>query len=129
MKEIIVSGKKYQYQDTIKGRNAIDLDRKVTSVFLSLVFSSETKVSAKEIVPVLSRYMGSIEDSRFEDLVYSTLNGVVVVGDEKTKSFSFSGENIYSYFVGKLNEMYELLIEVWEAAGMTVFVMGKSTGS
>ena len=129
MKEIIVSGQKYQYQDTIKGRNALDLDRKVTSVFLSLVFSSETKVSAKEIVPALSSYMGSIEDSRFEDLVYSTLNGVVVVGDEKTKSFSFSGENIYSYFFGRLNEMYELLIEVWDAAGMTVFTMGKSTGS
>ena len=129
MKEIIVSGKKYQYQDTIKGRNALDLDRKVTSVFLSLVFSSETKVSAKEIVPSLSRYMGSIEDSRFEDLVYSTLNGVVVVGNETTKSFSFAGENIYSYFVGKLNEMYELLIEVWEAAGMTVFMMGKNIGS
>lgn len=128
MKEIIISGQKYQYQDTIKGRNALDLDRKVTSVFLSLVFSSE-KVSAKEIVPALSHYMGSIEDSRFEDLVYSTLNGVVVVGDEKTKSFSFSGENIYSYFFGKLNEMYELLIEVWDAAGMTVFTMGKSTGS
>lgn len=128
MKEIIISGKKYQYQDTIKGRNALDLDRKVTSVFLSLVFSSE-KVSAKEIVPALSHYMGSIEDSRFEDLVYSTLNGVVVVGNETTKSFSFAGENIYSYFVGKLNEMYELLIEVWDAAGLTVFTMGKSTGS
>jgi len=128
MKEIIVSGQKYQYQDTIKGRNALELDRKVTSVFLSLVFDSG-KVSTKEIVPVLCRYMGSIEDSRFEDLVYSTLNGVVVVGDEKTKSFSFSGENIYSYFFGKLNEMYELLIEVWDAAGMTVFMMGKNIGS
>lgn len=128
MKEIIISGQKYQYQDTIKGRNALDLDRKVTSVFLSLVFDSG-KVSTKEIVPVLCRYMGSIEDSRFEDLVYSTLNGVVVVGDEKTKSFSFSGENIYSYFFGKLNEMYELLIEVWDAAGMTVFMMGKNIGS
>lgn len=128
MKEIIISGQKYQYQDTIKGRNALDLDRKVTSVFLSLNFNSD-KVSAKEIVPLLCRYMGNIDDSRFEDLVYSTLNGVVVVGDEKTKSFSFAGENIYSYFVGRLNEMYELLIEVWEAAGMTVFMMGKNTGS
>lgn len=128
MKEIIVSGKKYQYQDTIKGRNALDLDRKVTSVFLSLDFKSN-EVNLKEIVPALCSYMGSIEDSRFEDLVYSTLNGVVVVGDEKTKSFSFAGENIYSYFVGKINELYELLIEVWEAAGLTVFTMGKSTGS
>lgn len=128
MKEIIISGQKYQYQDTIKGRNALDLDRKVTNVFLSLDFNSD-KVSSKEIVPLLCRYMGSIDDKQFEDLVYSTLNGVVVVGDEKTKSFSFSGENIYSYFFGKLNEMYELLIEVWDAAGLTVFTMGKSTGS
>ena len=128
MKEIIISGQKYQYQDTIKGRNALDLDRKVTSVFLSLDFKSK-KVSAKEIVPLLCSYMGNIDDRLFEDLVYRTLNGVVVVGDEKTKSFSFSGENIYSYFFGKLNEMYELLIEVWDAAGLTVFIMGKSTGS
>ena len=128
MKEIIISGQKYQYQDTIKGRNALDLDRKVTSVFLSLDFKSN-EVNQKEIVPLLCSYMGNIDDRLFEDLLYSTLNGVVVVGDEKTKSFSFSGENIYSYFFGKLNEMYELLIEVWDAAGLTVFTMGKSTGS
>ena len=73
--------------------------------------------------------MGNIDDQQFEDLVFRTLNGVVVVGNETTKSFSFSGENLYSYFLGKLNEMYELLIEVWDAAGMTVFTMGKSTGS
>ena len=47
MKEIIISGQKYQYQDTIKGRNALDLDRKVTSVFFISDFKSNDK--SKEI--------------------------------------------------------------------------------
>ena len=65
MKEIIISGQKYQYQDTIKGKECFDLDRKVTSVFLSLDFNSD-KVSSKEIVPLLCRYMGNIDDNNLK---------------------------------------------------------------
>lgn len=133
MKDIIVGGNTYQYQGTIKGEKAINLDRKVLGLFMSLDISNEKvnngKVADDYLTVLLCRTFSKMNDLDFENLVVSTLSGVVFVGNDETKSFSLNKENIFNHFFGKLNNLYELMVEVWEAASLSVFTMGKSTGN
>lgn len=120
-KEISSGDHKYQVY-MITGRQACHLDRKVTD--LAYQFRNVAR-DKNDMGMMILHAFAEMEDYKFDEIVAQTLVEVVRVGNEGEKDEKVTPENVYDFFVGDLDGLYGLLIEIWEAYELTPFKKAK----
>lgn len=126
-KEIVSGDHKYQVY-TITGRQACHLDRKVTD--LAYQFRNVAR-DKNDMGMMILHAFAEMEDYKFDEIVSQTLVEVVRVGNDGEQNVKVTAENVYDFFVGDLDGLYDLLIHIWEAYELTPFKKAKvaSTGA
>lgn len=120
-KEISSGDHKYQVYP-ITGRQACHLDRKVTD--LAYQFREVAK-DKNDMGMMILHAFAEMEDYKFDEIVEQTLVEVVRVGNEGEQNVKVTPENVYDFFVGDLDGLYGLLIQIWEAYELTPFKKAK----
>lgn len=120
-KEIVSGDHKYQVY-AITGRQACHLDRKVTD--LAYQFRNVAR-DKNDMGMMILHSFAEMDDYKFDEIVSQTLVEVVRVGNENEQNVKVTPENIYDFFVGDLDGLYGLLIQIWEAYELTPFKKAK----
>lgn len=126
-KDITSGDHKYQVYP-ITGRNALHLDRKVTDLAYSF---REIAKSKNDMGMMILHAFAEMDDYKFDEILAQTLVEVIRVGNEGEPDVKVTAENVYGFFVGDLDGLYGLLIQIWEAYELTPFKKAKvvSTGA
>ena len=126
-KEITSGDHKYQVYP-VTGRNALHLDRKVTDLAYSF---REIAKSKNDMGMMILHSFAEMDDYKFDEILAQTLVEVIRVGNEGEPDVKVTAENVYGFFVGDLDGLYGLLIQIWEAYELTHFKKAKvvSTGA
>jgi len=126
-KEITSGDHKYQVYP-VTGRNALHLDRKVTDLAYSF---REIAKSKNDMGMMILHAFAEMDDYKFDEILAQTLVEVIRVGNEGEPDVKVTAENVYGFFVGDLDGLYGLLIQIWEAYELTPFKKAKvvSTGA
>ena len=126
-KEITSGDHKYQVYP-VTGRNALHLDRKVTDLAYSF---REIAKSKNDMGMMILHSFAEMDDYKFDEILAQTLVEVIRVGNEGEPDVKVTAENVYGFFVGDLDGLYGLLIQIWEAYELTPFKKAKvvSTGA
>lgn len=117
VKNIELESRKYQVYP-ITGRRALMLDRKVLSLVVNALGMSANKSAMTQAILV---EFGKMPEDDFDKLVQETLDGVVYVGDEVSKAITLSGDSIWEHFKGRIDDLYKIILMVWEAYELTPF--------
>lgn len=102
------------------GFTAIDLDRKVLSLFGKMYGSAEA-INEQNAFVALAEAFESFSSSEYRWLVETTLQRVTVVTSGK-KNFSLgTAEAVAGHFAGQMQNLYAVLFEVWKQEKLSPF--------
>lgn len=119
MKEVEVGGRRFQLYPP-KGRAAIELDRQACRLYARL----DTSLG---MGPAYMEAFGSMPEDEFSRLVSLSLPGAVMLGEDRDARLSDG--NVWDLFLGRVDELYGLMLAAWEAYDLTPFAKLRSGSS
>lgn len=124
-KEITSGDHKYQVYP-VTGRAACHLDRKVTDIAYSFKDSAQNK---GDLGMMILHSFAKMADEVFDEIVNQTLVNVVRVGNEGETNVKVTKDNVYDFFVGDIDGLYGLLVQIWEAYELTPFKKARTANT
>lgn len=110
------------------GFTAVNLDRKVLGL-VGKMASSGMSLSDGEMgaFAALSGALSDLDDGEYRWIVETTLNRLTVVTPgQKNRSLS-DMDAISEHFSGKMNQLYEVLVQVWKEEKLSPFAVAPIT--
>lgn len=111
------------------GFEAINLDRKVLGLIGRMARSGSEMSDDMGAFAVLADTLAELGDSEYKWIVGTTLSHVTVITAGKKNVTLSDMDKVAEHFLGKFNDLYAVLIQVWKEEKLSPFAVAPTTGA